>query len=129
MESVPGETLTQILERGHLPIEDVRAIFEQAANALEAAHEKGIVHRDLKPSNVMITPDGVVNAFDVDMTFKWIFAPGSELNPCRKNAIVDQGTEIITGFWDNLTPSWRSPQLNSFSTKVLCYSDISSILP
>ena len=64
MEYVPGETLAEILDRGPLPVDEARSIFEQTAEALEAAHEKGIVHRDLKPSNIMITPEGVVKVLD-----------------------------------------------------------------
>ena len=52
LELVEGEDLSERVKRGALPLEDVREISLQIAEALEAAHEKGIVHRDLKPANL-----------------------------------------------------------------------------
>ena len=64
MELVEGETLSDRLASGALPVGESLEIARQIAEALEAAHEKGIVHRDLKPSNVQITPDGRVKLLD-----------------------------------------------------------------
>ena len=56
MEFIEGEPLTDLLEReGALPLERATAIFQQTADALQAAHDLGIVHRDLKPDNIMLT--------------------------------------------------------------------------
>src|SRR5580765_2311576 len=60
MELVPGQTLSQILARGPMPLRDALGAARQIAEGLEAAHEKGIVHRDLKPANIKITPEGRV---------------------------------------------------------------------
>jgi len=56
MEFIEGEPLTDILERDGA-LETARAvhIFQQVADALQAAHDLGIVHRDLKPDNIMIS--------------------------------------------------------------------------
>ncbi len=64
LEYVEGETLSERLRHGPLPIEDALEVCKQIAEALEAAHEKGIVHRDLKPGNVMIRADGTVKVLD-----------------------------------------------------------------
>jgi TolB-like protein/Tfp pilus assembly protein PilF len=64
LELVAGETLSQRLARGSLPLRDVLPIAIQIAAAVEAAHERGVVHRDLKPGNVMITPAGAVKVLD-----------------------------------------------------------------
>jgi len=58
MELIEGETLSQRLSRGPLPLDQVVAVGTQIANALTLAHRSGIVHRDLKPGNIMLTKSG-----------------------------------------------------------------------
>jgi serine/threonine protein kinase len=58
LELVDGETLSDILARGLLPVADALPIARQIADALECAHEKGVIHRDLKPANIKVTPEG-----------------------------------------------------------------------
>ena len=60
MEFVPGENLAERLQRGSLTTDEALPVFDQIAQALEAAHERGIIHRDLKPANIRITADGRV---------------------------------------------------------------------
>jgi Tol biopolymer transport system component len=59
MEYCEGQTLTDRLERGALPLDQVLQYGIEIADALSRAHRAGIVHRDLKPSNIMITKSGV----------------------------------------------------------------------
>jgi serine/threonine-protein kinase len=55
MEFIEGEPLTDLIERvGALPVGRAVKIFQQTADALQAAHDLGIVHRDLKPDNTML---------------------------------------------------------------------------
>jgi len=58
MECVEGEALSQRLEKGPLPLEQVLKFGAQIADALDKAHRSGVVHRDLKPGNIMLTPTG-----------------------------------------------------------------------
>ena len=63
-ELVDGESLTDIIARGKLPIRKVLEIGMQVADGLAAAHRAGIVHRDLKPANLMLTRNGIAKILD-----------------------------------------------------------------
>ena len=64
LELVEGETLTEKLARGPLPLDEALRIAKQICEALEAAHEKNVIHRDLKPANIKLTPTGDVKLLD-----------------------------------------------------------------
>jgi len=59
MELIEGETLSDRLAKGPLPLEQTLRCGQEIADALDKAHRQGIVHRDLKPGNVMLTKSGV----------------------------------------------------------------------
>ncbi len=63
------------------------------------------------------------NAFNVDMIFQWQFAPGSSLNLLWKNAITNEGDEVINNYSENFRNTMQSKQLNTVSLKVLYYFD------
>jgi serine/threonine-protein kinase len=55
MERLRGEDLAALLRRqDRLPVDQVVAIVERIAVALDAAHALGVIHRDLKPQNVFV---------------------------------------------------------------------------
>jgi serine/threonine protein kinase/Tol biopolymer transport system component len=58
MEYLEGETLSDRLRRGPVPLNEFVKIGSDIAAALDSAHRAGIVHRDLKPSNVMLAKTG-----------------------------------------------------------------------
>jgi TolB-like protein/Flp pilus assembly protein TadD len=64
MELVEGQTLTELIVAGGLPIDRFLDIALQLADALSAAHQKNITHRDLKPGNVMVSREGRVKVLD-----------------------------------------------------------------
>ena len=59
MELLEGETLSERLVKGPLPLDQTLRHGVEIADALDKAHRQGIVHRDLKPGNVMLTKSGV----------------------------------------------------------------------
>jgi serine/threonine protein kinase len=64
LEFGEGETLTDRIAGGRIPLDEAVCIARQIAEALEAAHARGIIHRDLKPANIKIRADGLVKVLD-----------------------------------------------------------------
>ncbi|GHJ46604.1 putative serine/threonine-protein kinase PknA [Catellatospora sp. TT07R-123] len=61
MEYVEGDPLARTLNKfGRLTAARTMLLVAQAADALQAAHEKGIVHRDVKPGNLLVRPNGTL---------------------------------------------------------------------
>ncbi|MEU4220358.1 protein kinase domain-containing protein, partial [Actinoplanes sp. NPDC026623] len=61
MEFIEGESLSQALGRaGRLAPADAMRLVAQAADGLQAVHDRGIVHRDIKPANLLVRRDGSV---------------------------------------------------------------------
>lgn len=59
MQFLEGRSLSsRIAEEGKLPIDQALAIFRQALQGLDAAHQEGVIHRDLKPHNIMVDASG-----------------------------------------------------------------------
>jgi serine/threonine protein kinase len=54
MEFVPGLPITDYCDQHKLSIKDRIAIFIQACDGVQHAHQKAIIHRDLKPSNILV---------------------------------------------------------------------------
>ena len=80
---------------------------------------------DLNPNHYQNNKDFAVNAFNIDMVFKWNFAPGSELLLIWKNAIYsnEKRQKLEQHYWQNLRNTFEAPVSNSFSIKLLYYLD------
>ena len=63
------------------------------------------------------------NTFNIDMSYVWRFAPGSELSFVWKNSIYSLSDQLPADFIENLNLTFASPQVNSFSLKILYYLD------
>src|ERR1700704_7067444 len=64
LELVDGESLSDRIKRGAIPVDEALPLAGQIAEALEAAHAKGIIHRDLKPANIALARNGDVKVLD-----------------------------------------------------------------
>ncbi len=69
--------------------------------------------------NYLQNQDQNYNAFNVDKIFRWIFAPGSEFTFSWKNAIFTDGEKVDPDYFDNLSSTWHSDQINGLSVKIL----------
>ena len=54
MEYVPGVPLSDFCDRRGLDLAHRLALFLQACEGVQHAHQKGVIHRDLKPGNLMV---------------------------------------------------------------------------
>jgi WD40 repeat protein len=54
MEYVPGVPITRFCDEHRLKIRERVALFVQACDGVQHAHQKAIIHRDLKPANVLV---------------------------------------------------------------------------
>ncbi len=63
------------------------------------------------------------NIFNIDMVYRWRFAPGSDIFFVWKNSIFKDSDEIDKSYLFNLGNLLDSPQLNSFSFKIVYYLD------
>ncbi|HMA17826.1 MAG TPA: serine/threonine-protein kinase, partial [Thermoanaerobaculia bacterium] len=107
MELVPGQTLSEKLSRGALPLDESLRIGRQIAEALEAAHERGIVHRDLKPANIKVTPEGRVKVLDLGLAKALDRKETSSVSdPSLSPTLVLEGTQpgVILGTVDFMSP-------------------------
>lgn len=65
MEHVPGGDLHRyVAEHGPAPIPQACEWIRQAAEGLQAAHDRHLVHRDIKPSNLLLGKDNRVKMVD-----------------------------------------------------------------
>jgi len=65
LEFVPGRSLKDlIIERPGLAPDEVAALLDQIAAALDHVHASKLVHLDVKPQNLLLTPDGDVKLID-----------------------------------------------------------------
>lgn len=65
------------------------------------------------------------NAFNIDLVYTWVFAPGSELRLVWKNSVYDFSQKVDLRYSDDFSSTIQGPQTNSISLKVIYYLDVS----
>jgi eukaryotic-like serine/threonine-protein kinase len=102
MELVEGETLSEIIERGPIPLDKALQYAVEIVDAMAAAHAKGIIHRDLKPGNIILTKNGIkVLDFGLAKVNAAQAASGSALSDVatRTQPITAEGRIVGTLFY------------------------------
>jgi len=69
------------------------------------------------------------NAFNVDLIFRWRFAPGSELNLVWKNMTLNTSNQLEFNYFDNFAGMFDDNTLNQFSIKLLYFLDVYKLQP
>jgi len=77
----------------------------------------------LQPAGYAGDPDINYNLVNVDLTYVWNFAPGSQLSVMWKGAITSFSNDVSTGFFEDLSKTISTPSSNSFSIRILYYLD------
>ncbi len=109
LELVEGQTLSERLRRGRLPVDEALRVARQIAEAVEAAHAKGIIHRDLKPGNIKLTPEGRVKVLDFGLAkmeagMRGLATPASDPDAPTLLAETTQPGAVMG------TPAYMSPE-------------------
>ena len=106
LELVEGQTLSERLKKGRIPLDETLDVCRQITEGLEAAHEKGVIHRDLKPANLKVTPEGKVKILDFGLA-KAFYEQATPVDPSRSPTITEQMTApgVILG-----TAAYMSPE-------------------
>jgi Tol biopolymer transport system component len=103
MQYLEGETLSDRLSRGELPVQDAVQIAVQIAGALDAAHRAGVVHRDLKPGNIMLTKGGAkLLDFGLAKVARPAVSIAGSMAPTTPPSMTAQGT--ILGTFQYMAP-------------------------
>lgn len=78
----------------------------------------------LTPSDYESNHNINYNAFNIDCTLRWNFAPGSEILLNWKNSIYNSDQCMSNNYWNNFTSILDHPQVNSVSLKFIYFYDI-----
>ena len=67
------------------------------------------------------------NAFNVDMIYRYTFAPASEISVVWKNSVVSDQAEMRGDYFANVNTALDAPSTNSLSIRLLYFIDYSSL--
>ncbi len=67
------------------------------------------------------------NIWNLDLSYSWEFAPGSQLVVLYRNSIFNEDTQSNLNFSDNLDNLFKEPVMNIFSLKMIYYLDYNKL--
>lgn len=68
------------------------------------------------------------NAWNIDLTFSWWFAPGSQLTFLYRQAILASNDQTDLTFGDNLQDLFSRPQQNNLSLRLIYWLDYNTLV-
>jgi serine/threonine-protein kinase len=95
MRYMAGGSLSDLIQKGPMSLDEVIRIVTPIASALDEAHLKGIIHRDVKPANVLFDQRGDPYLSDFGIVK------------------VSEATAQLTGAGAVGTPAYMAPELGS----------------
>ncbi|HET8523188.1 MAG TPA: protein kinase, partial [Thermomicrobiales bacterium] len=122
MEYVPGDDLAHIIAaEGPFDPDDVAALIEQVAAALDYAHQRGVVHRDIKPQNIIVDDAGIAKVVDFGI------AKG-----LGDSDLTEAGTGLGTVHYispEQASGLMATPSSDTYSLGVIAYEMLTGQLP
>ena len=113
MEFVSGTPVSERIEAGPMPLDEVKVMLRRVASGLDKAHRAGVVHRDMSPDNIILEDGLVEHAKLIDFGI-------------AKSSALGAGTLLQGQFAGKF--NWVAPeQLGAFGGHVDGRSDIYSL--
>lgn len=109
MRYMPGGSLADALEDGHLEVAEAELIVTRLSEALDEAHDQGLIHRDLKPGNILFDKRGDAHLSDFGIVK------------------LTQETSTFTGTGIVGTPAYMSPEQARGDSGIDRRSDVYSL--
>lgn len=86
-----------------------------------------IVFDEGKDAPDVLAENSSFNAFNIDLGFRWRFAPGSDVNVVWKNVIQQRGDPLERNYFSDLDQTLNAPQINNLSIRILYFIDYLSL--
>jgi serine/threonine-protein kinase len=122
MDYLVGGSLTDVIARGHLPLDTINRVCGQMASALDYAHNRNIIHRDLKPHNVLL--DESQNAFLSDFGLSKLLSENISLT--SSGVIIGTPAYMPPEQWQGLTLDRRA---DIYAFGILVFEMLTGELP
>jgi non-specific serine/threonine protein kinase/serine/threonine-protein kinase len=117
MEYVPGLPITEYCDQKKLKIPDRLALFIQACEGVEHAHQKAIIHRDLKPANILVVEvDGKPTPRIID------FGLAKAITPRAGDESEFTQMGLFMGTPGYMSPEQADPNVQDVDTRTDVYS-------